>query len=277
MQAITPNTETETNTNTKIETETETKIIIEIKNISHTFFDGYKAIQDLSLSIKKGELIILAGKNGSGKTTLIQHLNGLLIPDSGTIFVNGNNVVKHLVQTRKTIGMIFQDADTQIVAETVYDETAFGLENLKFSRDKINTKVIEVLEKLDLINLKDKNPSLLSGGEKRKLAIAGVLVMNPEVIVFDEPFSNLDYPGTIQVLETIMDLNQSGHTIIIATHDVETIIDKATRIIIMEQGCIEEDGKPDKMVKFLESYGIREPCSSTLGLGIKPWTGSWTG
>ncbi len=249
------------------------KTIIDIKNISHTFFDGYKAIKNLSLSINRGEFIILAGKNGSGKTTLLRHLNGLLSPDSGAgkIVVNGKNVLKHLVQTRKTIGMVFQDADTQIVADTVFDEAAFGLENLKFRRSKIKEKVVEVLEKLDLIHLKDKNPSLLSGGEKRKLTIAGVLVMDPEVIVFDEPFSNLDYPGTIQVLSTIINLNLSGHTIIIATHDVETIIDRSTRIIIMEKGEIREDGKPDQMVKLLESYGVREPCSSKLGFGIKPW------
>ncbi|MCP4673798.1 MAG: ABC transporter ATP-binding protein [Desulfobacula sp.] len=245
--------------------------IINIKDISHTFFDGYKAIRNLSLSIYKDELIILAGRNGSGKTTLIRHLNGLLLPDSGKILVNGKDVSKHLIQTRKTIGMVFQDADTQIVSDTVFDETAFGLENLKFKRSTINEKVTAVLKKLDLMHLKDKNPSTLSGGEKRKLAIAGVLVMDPEVIAFDEPFSNLDFPGTLQVLSTIIELNQSGHTIIIATHDVETIIDRATRIIIMENGNIKKDGKPEQIIKHLESFGVREPCSSRFGYGIQPW------
>ncbi|MCP4673427.1 MAG: ABC transporter ATP-binding protein, partial [Desulfobacula sp.] len=216
--------------------------IIDIQSISHTFFDGYKAIENLSLSIYKGEFIILAGKNGSGKTTLIRHLNGLLLPDSGKILVNGKDVSKNLIDTRKTIGMVFQDADTQIVADTVFDEVAFGPENLKLKRCTINENVCNVLEKLNLIHLKGKNPSTLSGGEKRKLAIAGTLVMNPEVIVFDEPFSNLDFPGMRQVLSTIIELNESGHTIIIATHDVETIIDRATRIIIMDQGQIQEDG-----------------------------------
>ncbi|MCP4673098.1 MAG: ABC transporter ATP-binding protein, partial [Desulfobacula sp.] len=218
------------------------KKIIDIQSINHTFFYGYKAVENLSLSIDKGEFIILAGKNGSGKTTLIRHLNGLLLPDSGKILVNGKDVSKNLIETRKTIGMVFQDADTQIVADTVFDEVAFGPENLKLKRCAINEKVCNVLEKLNLIHLKGKNPSTLSGGEKRKLAIAGTLVMNPEVIVFDEPFSNLDFPGMRQVLATIIELNESGHTIIIATHDVETIIDRATRIIIMDQGQIQEDG-----------------------------------
>ena len=247
------------------------KKIIDINNISHTFDDGYMGINNISLSIFKGEFIILAGKNGSGKTTLLRHLNGLLLPDAGHLIVNGQDVKKHLVQTRRTIGMVFKDADTQIVGDTVFDEVAFGLENLKIKRTQINEKVTQVLEDLNLFHLKDRNPHSLSGGEKRKLTIAGILVMDPEVIVFDEPFSNLDYPGTIQVLTTIIDLNQSGHTIIIATHDVETVIYDATRIIIMEQGLIKEDGVPADIVRLLESYGVKEPSTSKFGLGIQPW------
>lgn len=248
-----------------------TKKIIDITSISHTFADGYKGINNISLSIYKGEFIILAGKNGSGKTTFLRHLNGLLLPDSGQLFVNGNDVKKHLVQTRRAIGMVFQDTDTQIVGDTVFDEVAFGLENLKFSRAKIDDKVTKVLKDLNLFHLKNRTPFTLSGGEKRKLTIAGILVMDPQVIVFDEPFSNLDYPGTIQVLTTIIDLNRSGHTIIIATHDVETVIYEATRIIIMEDGHIKEDGVPFDIVRLLESYGVKEPSTSKFGLGIQPW------
>jgi len=247
------------------------KNIINIKSICHTFDDGYVGIKNISVSISNGEFIILAGKNGSGKTTFLRHLNGLLLPDSGQIFVNGHDISNHLVQTRKTVGMVFQDADTQIVGDTIFDEVAFGLENLKVKRTRINEKVTQVLENLNLFHLKDRSPYTLSGGEKRKLAIAGILVMDPEVIVFDEPFSNLDYPGTLQVLSTIIDLNRSGHTIIIATHDVETIICEATRIIIMEDAQIKEDGNPLEIIKHLESYGVREPCSSKFGLGIKPY------
>ncbi|WP_413909039.1 energy-coupling factor ABC transporter ATP-binding protein [Desulfobacula sp.] len=247
------------------------KKIIDINNISHTFDDGYMGIKNISLSIFQGEFIILAGKNGSGKTTFLRHLNGLLLPDTGHLIVNGQDVKKHLVQTRRTIGMVFQDADTQIVGDTVFDEVAFGLENLKIKRSQINEKVTQVLEDLNLFHLKDRNPHSLSGGEKRKLTIAGILVMDPQVIVFDEPFSNLDYPGTIQVLTTIIDLNRSGHTIIIATHDVETVIYDATRIIIMEQGLIKEDGAPADIIRLLEFYGVKEPSTSKFGLGIQPW------
>lgn len=244
--------------------------IIEIKEICHTFEDGYQGLKNICLTICKGEFIILAGRNGSGKTSLLRHLNGLLLPQSGQIIVNGLKVSKHLVEARKTVGMVFQDADTQMVGDTVFDEVAFGLENLKFPRTKINETVTRVLEDLSLFHLRDRSPSTLSGGEKRKVAIAGILVMDPRVIVFDEPFSNLDYPGTCQVLSTIIDLNRSGQTVIIATHDVETIINDATRIIIMENGLVKEDGRPLDLVKLLESYGIREPWASKFGPGIKP-------
>ncbi len=244
--------------------------IIKLTDVTHSYADGNIGIKEINLSINGGEFIILAGKNGSGKTTLLRHLNGLILPTSGKIHVNGLEVSDHLVQTRRSIGMVFQDADTQIVSDTVFDEVAFGLENLKESRSQINNKVTQVLKGLDLYHLKDRSPSTLSGGEKRKLAIAGVLVMSPEVIVFDEPFSNLDFPGSVLLLKTIIHLNNTGHTIIIATHDIETIICDTTRIIILEHGQIKEDGPPEIIVTRLESYGVREPCSSKLGLGIVP-------
>jgi biotin transport system ATP-binding protein len=195
----------------------------------------------------------------------------LLLPDSGQILVNGKNVSKHLVETRKAVGMVFQDADTQIVSDTVFDEVSFGLENLKFNRSTINEKVLKILHDMKLLHLKNRNPATLSGGEKKKLIIAGVLVMEPDIIVFDEPFSNLDYPACVQILNTIVDLNRSGQTIIIAAHDVETVIYHASRIIILEKGCLKKDGTPVDMIKHLESYGVREPCSSKFGKGIQPW------
>ena len=245
--------------------------LIDIQNIYHIFEDGRIGLNEINLAIHKGEFIILAGKNGSGKTTLLRHLNGLLLPSQGDIHVNGKQVSLHLVDTRKTIGMVFQDADAQILADTVFEETAFGLENLKTDRTVIDQTVTRVLEQLDLIHLKDNNPSILSGGEKRKLAIAGILVMNPEVIVFDEPFSNLDYPGTLAVLSTILDLNQSGQTIVIAAHDVEPIICEATRMIIMENGTIKKDGPPVDLLDQLESFGIKPPCAFNFGKAPLPW------
>ncbi len=245
--------------------------IIDIQDLSFIFEDGYIGLNRISLSVRQGEFILLAGKNGSGKTTFLRHLNGLLKPTSGRVRVNGKEISKHLIETRKTVGMVFQDPDTQMVGDTVFDEVAFGPENLQWDRSLINQKVTRVLQDLNLYDLRDRNPTTLSGGEKRRVTIAGVLAMDPEVIVFDEPFSNLDYPGTLKVLSTIRDLNRSGHTLIIATHDIEPVIPEATRIIIMENGKIRLDGAPLALVTHLESYGIREPCFSKFGVKMASW------
>jgi biotin transport system ATP-binding protein len=256
------------------------KNLIQIKNLTHAYSgfvsensSGRKkyGIKDVTFSVKKGEFIILAGKNGSGKTTLLRHLNGLLTATSGEILIFDNPIKKNIVDIRKKIGMVFQDADTQIVGETVFDEVAFGPENLKWKRDIITEKVNSTLELLELKNFSDRNPATLSGGEKRRLAIAGILVMEPDVILFDEPFSNLDFPSASNLLSLITMLNKKGITIIIATHDIEKVINRATRMIIMDNGHIEQDDSPDKLIKTTEQYGIREPCSSRLNLGIMGW------
>lgn len=238
--------------------------ILEINHLTHRYPDGNGGIFDINLSVTQGEFILLAGQNGSGKTTLIRHLNGLFKPDSGTIHLHGQDIFKDLTHTRKTVGMVFQDADTQIVCDTVYDEVAFGPENLNLDRTLINTIVNKVLDQLNLTQLKDRNPATLSGGEKRKLTIAGILAMDPEVIVFDEPFANLDHPGTQSLLAVISALNKSGQTIIMATHDVETVLHSASRLIIMSQGQIKEDGAVTDLIRHLESHGIKPPCTCTM-------------
>jgi biotin transport system ATP-binding protein len=243
--------------------------ILEIDRLTHEYPDGKGGIFDVSFSVFPGEFIILAGRNGSGKTTLIRHLNGLLRPQAGEIRLHGKNIFKDLTSTRKTIGMVFQDADTQIVGDTVFDEVAFGPENLHLERKHINSKVNQVLEQLNLMDLKDRNPATLSGGEKRKLAIGGILAMDPEIIIFDEPFANLDHPGTLSLLNTISSLNKRGQTIIIATHNVETLLKQVSRLLIMDKGRLEEDGLIESLIKKLEPHGIKEPCACKRK--IPPW------
>lgn len=249
--------------------------LIQVKNLTHLYSDYNSekkyGINNISFSVQQGEFIILAGKNGSGKTTLLRHLNGLLTATSGEILISGTPIKKNIFNIRKKIGMVFQDADTQIVGETVFDEVAFGPENLKWERNLINEKVMLVLKSLDLDLFAERNPATLSGGEKRKLAIAGILVMEPKVILFDEPFSNLDFPSAANLLSLISQLNKKGMTIIIATHDIEKLISRANRMIIMEKGRIVQDSTPLELVKTTEQYGIREPCSSKLNQGIMDW------
>jgi biotin transport system ATP-binding protein len=138
--------------------------------------------------------------------------------------------------------MVFQDADSQIVGETVYDDAAFGPENLALARQQINRRVSQALAAVDLSGFENKQPHHLSGGEKRRLAIAGVLAMAPRVLLMDEPFSNLDYPATCLVLEQILGLHQNGHTIIITTHDLEKVVAHAQRLVIMANGRVVKDG-----------------------------------
>lgn len=245
--------------------------ILEIVNLSHFFPDGSCGVENINLSIKKGEFVVIGGQNGSGKTTLCRHLNGLLNPTSGEVLLNGESIQKDIRKTRQTVGMVFQNADMQIVGETVYSDISFGPENLSLPRDEINNRVDAAINDVGLTALRDHKPHTLSGGEKRKLAIAGILVMLPRVIIFDEPFSNLDYPGSRQVLKQIINLHRTGHTIIIITHELEKVIAQADRLVVMQRGRIVQSGSPAGIIMDVEQYGIRMPCSVKLGKGVVSW------
>ncbi len=245
--------------------------LMEISGLTHAHNGGSRGIFDIGLILTQGELVVLAGRNGSGKTTLIRHLNGLLSPQAGTIRLKGRDIYKDLTRTRKSVGMVFQDADTQIIADTVFDEVAFGPENLKQDRALIHDTVNRLLDQLDLTHLAQDNPSVLSGGEKRRLAIAGVLAMDPDIIVFDEPFANLDFPSTQTILRLMLELNAQGKTLIAATHDIEEILPLAHRLVILSRGRIVADAPPRTLLKELEPNGIKEPCFSKLGHTQPPW------
>ncbi|MGD2185818.1 MAG: ATP-binding cassette domain-containing protein [Desulfobacterales bacterium] len=245
--------------------------IIEIKNLSHRFENGTLGLDCINLQIPKGTFVLVAGPNGSGKTTLVRHLNGLLLPTDGSVKLAGAAVQDDLLRARRLVGMMFQDADSQIVGETVYEDVAFGPENLRLGRKQINERVLCALDAVGLRDFADYRPHLLSGGEKRRLAIAGILAMEPMVIAFDEPFASLDYPGVKQVLKQIIALHQTGHTIMVITHDLEKVIAHADRLIIMQKGKIVRDGVPDEILRDVETYGVRAPCASHLGLEVNSW------
>ena len=245
--------------------------IIEIENLSHRFADGTFGIEDINLSIREGSFVVIAGLNGSGKTTLLRHLNGLILPTAGSVRLDGVSVEQNLLQARQLVGMMFQDADSQIVGETVYEDVAFGPENLRLDRGQVENRVQKALRAVGMSNLAHHRPHLLSGGEKRRLAIAGILAMEPRVIVFDEPFSSMDYPGVKQVLQHILALHQSGHTIIVTTHDLEKIIAHADRLILMHSGKIVRDGSPADIMTEVEAFGVRQPCAFRLGMEAESW------
>lgn len=245
--------------------------IIEIEKLSHRFADGTMAIENIDMTIGVGSFVVVAGQNGSGKTTLLKHLNGLLVPDTGDVRIDSVSVKTDIRRARQIVGMVFQDPDSQIVGETVKDDVAFGPENLCLPRDEIEQRVMDALTAVGLKDLSERRPYLLSGGEKRRLAIAGILAMASKVLVFDEPFSNLDYPGIRQVLAQIDALHRAGHTILIATHELEKVLGRADRLIIMHKGKIMRDGPPGKVVSGIEMFGVREPRGSTTGSETASW------
>lgn len=244
---------------------------IKLENLQHCFADGTIGLKNINLNIQRGEFVILAGANGSGKTTLLRHLNGLLFPTKGNVLIDDVPVKQDLIRARQVVGMVFQDADSQIIGETVYDDVAFGPENLNLPKNEVQKRVIKALKDVGLEKLADVRPLQLSGGEKRRLAVAGILAMEPELIIFDEPFSNLDYPGIVQVLKQIIDLHHSDHTIIVTTHDLEKIIAHADRLIVMEDGRIVSDGLPDQLIDKVEQFGIRMPCAVRFGKKVDSW------
>lgn len=245
--------------------------ILEARHLTHVFPDGTVAIKDINLPIKDGEFVIIAGANGSGKTVLIRHFNGLLLPTKGDVLLEGEPITKNLIYARKQIGLIFQDSDSQIVGQTVAEDVAFGPENLRLAPEEVNNRVRESLEAVGLSHLANQRPHLLSGGQKRKLAIAGVLAMKPRIIVFDEPFTGLDYPGIVQVLKQILSLHKNGHTIIMVTHELEKVLAHANRLVIMDKGKIVKDGRPGEIIDQVEQYGIKIPYGKNRRIETMTW------
>ena len=247
--------------------------IMVVDNLSHRYSNGTPGLSNISFSVYREDFIIVAGRNGSGKSTLFRHLNGLQSPTGGRIYLHDRPLEKQKHMALTKVGLIFQDADTQIVGETVWEDVIFGPCNLKLSSNDIHDRGVQALTAMNLLHLKNRDPSTLSGGEKRKLAIAGVLAMKPEILVFDEPFSNLDYPGTRDLIASVVSLHRAGHTIILSTHDLEKILFYATRMLLLSRGALVHDDAPLVLLKHLESLGIREPCASRLGMDIPAWDG----
>jgi biotin transport system ATP-binding protein len=220
-----------------------------------------RALDGVSLVVEEGEFVLILGRNGSGKTTLLRHLNALLIPDEGGVFVDGVPTDEDEENARRKVGLVFQDAASQVVAETVRDDIAFGPENLRLGRDEIRERVDEAAEAVGVDGLLDRSPYGLSGGELRRVALAGVLAMRPEVLALDEPLSSLDYEGENAVVERVAEANRRGTTVVVATHDAEPFVGHAGRTVVLEGGRIAEDGEPDTMFsRGLEEYGVRTPC-----------------
>ena len=250
----------------------ETPALFSVRALRKKFRNGFEGAAGIDLDIYKGECLIIAGSNGSGKTLLMRMLAGLTEPSGGTILFQGKPLSQWGNKLRPLIGLVFQDPDAQFIGETVEEDIRFGPENLKLEKPEIEKRLNEVLERLDLKQKNDSSPHRLSGGEKRRLAIAGVLAMGCETVILDEPFANLDWPGVIQVLKMIQDLKTRGSTLLILTHELEKVLALADRLVILEKGKIRDSGDPEEVLERLKKdWGVRDPRHSYKSASDCSW------
>ena len=214
--------------------------IVEAKNLEFTYPDATHALDGISFRIRHGESVAIVGANGAGKSTLLLHLNGYLTPTSGQVRIGDFPLTKETLQeVRRTVGMVFQDPDDQLFMSTVYDDVAFGPLNLGLPVDEVHSRVKMALETVGVLDLMDRPPYRLSSGQKRRVAIATVLSMSPDILVMDEPTAGLDPRARRQLIEL---LKTFKHSKIIATHDLDMVLDVCERTIIINDGRIEADG-----------------------------------
>ena len=220
-------------------------IMLKLENICFSYEKQNKILKNISLDIKKGEKTVFLGENGSGKSTLFFLLNGLLKPDSGEIYFNGEKLKykkKDLENLRKKVGIVFQDPEVQIFAPTVYQEMAYGLQNLDYSNEKIEQKISEISAELNMKKLLEKPCHHLSYGQKKRVTIASILAMEPEILVLDEPTAWLDFKNIKKTLEMIKKLCKRGKTLVISTHDIDFAYEVADYIYILNEGKIVKQG-----------------------------------
>lgn len=227
--------------------------MLEIKKLNYSYPDGQEALKDINIKIDNNETVAIVGANGAGKSTLIKTVVGIFLATEGDIIVDGEKVTKKTLSSiRKKVGVVFQNPDDQLFMNKVYDDIAFGPRNYNFTGEEVKEKVENVMKELDIEKLSERSPNNLSGGEKRKVAIATVLSMEPSIILFDEPTSFLDAKGKRMLIETLKNINT---TQIIATHDLEMVKDICERVIVLKEGKIMADGNPKEIfsnIDFME-------------------------
>ncbi|MCW4017831.1 MAG: ATP-binding cassette domain-containing protein [Candidatus Bathyarchaeota archaeon] len=241
-------------------------MLFRLEKLSYRYSDGTLALDAVSLSFDRGERIALLGTNGSGKTTLLNHLNGILKPTSGTIYFEDQPLEyssKALLSLRKRVGFVFQDPNDQLFASTVKQDVAFGPLNLGYAADETKKLVDQALQTVGMTEFSEKPPHFLSLGQKKRVALAGVLAMQPEVIVMDEPTANLDPRATSEILHLLLKLNKdAGITLVLATHDVDMVPLFANRLYILNKGKIVSEGVPKEIFSnadLIRNVNLRSP------------------
>lgn len=254
--------------------------IIKTENLTYTYSIGTPfektAIKDVNIEINQGEIIGVIGHTGSGKSTLIQHFNGLLKQTSGNIFVDGQNIwqdKKNIRNVRFKVGLVFQYPEYQIFEETVAKDIAFGLKNMGLSKSDREKSVIEIAEMLKISHLLNKSPFDLSGGQKRRVAIAGVMAMKPKVLILDEPCASLDPAGRLQILSMIKEYHKKTNaTILIVSHSMEDMAEFSDKILVMNKGevfCFDDTEKVFNQADELVKIGLQVPQISRVFIKLK--------
>jgi energy-coupling factor transport system ATP-binding protein len=244
-----------------------------IENLCCRHEDGSETLKNLSLEIKQGEFVAILGHNGAGKTTLVSHLMGFYRPSSGRILLNGKDISKYsTAQLSQQIGYLFQNPDSQIFMNSVFEEVRFGLENLKMPEEEMKKRVNSALEMMELSAYRKRHPQALSRGQRQRLAVASILALEPDLLVLDEPTTGQDRGHIHKFLDKIRELNRLGKTVILITHDMELAAEYAERIIVMKQGEILLDGKTAEVFSSpeeLDAAGLIPPLPSRLALDLR--------
>jgi energy-coupling factor transport system ATP-binding protein len=218
--------------------------MLEVQDITYAYASGVDALKGVSLTVKNGEFVAIMGQNGAGKTTLIKHFNGLLKPSSGKVLVDGVETTKTSVaRLAKSVGFVFQNPDHQLFSETVEEEIAFALKNFGYQPDVIEKRVTWAVSLLGLSQYRKTSPFMLSGGERKRVALASVLAWDPQMLVLDEPTIGQDHRQKENLRQFIMQMQTQGKTVVIVTHDVEFVAECNPRVVLMREGKIVADGE----------------------------------
>ncbi|MBO8169712.1 MAG: ATP-binding cassette domain-containing protein [Thermoanaerobacteraceae bacterium] len=240
---------------------------IKVSNLSYHYQDGTEALRDIFFTVPRGKRVVLMGHNGAGKSTLLLHFNGIFLPQQGTVEVLGIPVSEENEnRVRQLVGIVFQDPDDQVFSSNVWDDVAFGPINMGLSKEEVKNRVAEALQILGIDSLRNHAPYQLSYGQKKRVAIAGVLAMAPEIIIFDEPMAFLDPRGQESLLNILHNFHRQGKTLIVATHDVDFAANWADQVVILKEGTVFADGGVELLAdaELVAEAGLRQPVITRL-------------